>query len=282
MRIAFGTAVALCAATLYGLGIVIQAGAARSAPASDVLRVRLLTRLLRSGRFLAGAVAIVAGWALQVVALLYAPLTVVQPALAATVVVVLLLARRLLDEPVGRTAAFAAGAIAAGIAAIAAVAPARSSGHASTGVLLAAVGVMGAIGVAPMVGRGSRYAVRWVPVSAGVAFALSSIATKLVTDAGTARPASAAAWLVVTVLSSAAGGIAELSALRSGPAVAVVPVVFATETLVPVVTAPALFGEHWAVSTGGRAGLVLALAAVAAGVVALGRTHAVSAWMEPS
>src|SRR5579871_2134088 len=215
MRIAFGTAVALCAAAMFGLGIVIQARAARAAPASDVLRVRLLARLLRSRRFLVGGIAIVAGWVLQVVALLFAPLTVVQPALAATVVVVLVLARRLLDEPVGRTAAVAACAIVAGIAAIAFVAPARSSGHAGTGVLLASVGIMAAVGAAPIVARGSRHAVRWVPLSAGVAFALSSITTKLVTDAGTARPATAAAWLAVTALASATGGIDELSALRS-------------------------------------------------------------------
>ena len=282
MRIAIGTVLALCAAAMFGLGIVIQAGAARTTPAADVLRVRLLVRLLRSPRFLAGGIAIFAGWALQVGALLFAPLTVVQPALAATVVVVLVLARRLLDEPVGGREVVAAGAIVAGIAAIAAVAPARTSGHAGPVVLLASVGAMAAVGVAPIVARRSRHAVRWVPVSAGVAFALSSIATKLVTDAGTGRPAAAAGWLAVTALSSAAGGIAELSALRSGRAVAVVPIVFATETLVPVIAAPALFGEHWAVSDGARAGLALALAAVAAGVVALGRTHAVSVWMEPS
>jgi drug/metabolite transporter (DMT)-like permease len=282
MRIAVGTAVALCAAAMFGLGIVIQAHAARAAPASDVLRVRLLARLLRSQRFLAGVAAILAGWLLQVIALLLAPLTVVQPALAATVVVVLVLARRLLDEPVGRRETLAAAAIVAGIAVTAAVAPDRTSGHAGGGVLLASAGVMAAVGAAPIVARRSRHAVRWVPVSAGVAFALASIATKLVTDAGTDHPFAAAAWLAVTALASAVGGIDELSALRAGPAVAVVPVVFATETLVPVITAPVLFGEHWAVSAGARAGLVLALAAVAAGVVALGRTHAVSVWMEPS
>jgi drug/metabolite transporter (DMT)-like permease len=282
MRIAIGTAVALCAAAMYGLGIVVQAGAARAVPEQDVLRVRLLARLLRSRRFLAGYAAILAGWALQVAALLFAPLTVVQPALAATVVVVLVLARRLLDEPVGRREVMAAGVIVAGIAAIAAIAPGRTSHEAGSGTLLASVGVMAAVGAAPIVARGSRHAMRLVPVSAGVAFALSSIATKLVTDAGTGRPAAAAAWLAVVVLASAAGGIDELSALRSGSAVAVVPVVFATETLLPVLTAPLLFGEHWTASGGGRAGLVLALAAVAAGVVGLGRTHAVSAWMEPS
>jgi hypothetical protein len=282
MRIALGTVVALCAATMFGLGIVIQARAARGAPAADVLRVRLLVWLLRSPRFLAGGAAILAGWGLQVVALLFAPLTVVQPALAASVVVVLVLARRLLDEPVGRREALAACAIVAGIAAIAAVAPARSSEQAGSGVLLPSIGVMAAVGIAPIVARGWRNAVRWVPVAGGVAFALSSIATKLVTDAGTGRPAAAAAWVLVTALASAAGGIDELSALRSRPAVAVVPVVFATETLVPVITAPALFGEHWAVSDGARAGLVVALAAVAAGVFALGRTPAVAGWMEPS
>ena len=81
-----GTALAVAAATMFGLGTVLQAEIAATAPAADALRVRLLVRLARSPRWLAGAVVTLVGWALQVAALLLAPVTVVQPALAFTVV----------------------------------------------------------------------------------------------------------------------------------------------------------------------------------------------------
>lgn len=280
MRVVAGTAVALVAATMFALGIVLQAGAAREAPAGDDLRVRLLVRLMRSSRWLAGAGVVVAGWCLQAAALLLAPLTVVQPALAFTVVVVVLLAAPLLDEAVGRREALAACAIATGIGAIAVVSPSRSGTAAATGPVLAGVAVLAAFAALPMAARASGRGIRWVPAAAGVAFALSSIATKLLTDAGAGRAPAALAWLAVTALTGALGGINEMTALRTRPAVAVIPVVFTIETLLPVAVAPAMFGERWAASTAHRAALALALAAVAAGVVALGRTRALAAAME--
>src|SRR5689334_21722171 len=77
---------------MFGLGTVLQAEIAATAPAADALRVRLLVRLARSPRWLAGAVVTLVGWALQVAALLLAPGTVVQPGVACRVVAVLVLA----------------------------------------------------------------------------------------------------------------------------------------------------------------------------------------------
>jgi len=49
--------------------------------------------------------------------------------------------------------------------------------------------------------------------------------------------------------------------------------VLATQTLIPVAFAPALFGETWPGSAGRRLGLAAAIAAVAGGAVVLGRAR---------
>ena len=48
----------------------------------------------------------------------------------------------------------------------------------------------------------------------------------------------AAAWAASTALASGVGVLSEMSALQSRPAIQVAPVVFVTQTLVPVVLAP--------------------------------------------
>ncbi len=272
-----GTALALAAATMFGLGIVLQAEVAAAAPAADALRVRLLVRLAHSPRWIAGAVVTLAGWGLQVAALLLAPVTVVQPALAFTVVAVLVLAWLMTDERLARRELTAACVLAAGIAAVAALSPARSGGHAPAGPLAAVVILLAAVGAAPLARRRSAWGAQLLPVAAGAAFALSAITTKLMTDAGTGAPEAAAAWLAATAIASAVGGIDELSAFRTAGAATVAPLVLATETLIPVALAPALFGETWAESAARRGGLAVAIAAVAAGAVVLGRARAVAA-----
>ena len=272
-----GTALAIAAATMFGLGIVLQAEVAAAAPAAAALRVRLLVRLARSPRWLAGAVVTLIGWSLQVAALLLAPVTVVQPALAFTVVAVLVLAWAMTDERLGRRETAAACVLAAGIAAVAALSPARSAGHAAAGPLAAVIAVLAAVGAAPLVRRRSVWVSRLLPVAAGAAFALSAITTKLLTDAGTGAAAAAAAWLVATALASAVGAIDELSAFRTAGAATVAPLVLATETLIPVALAPVLFGETWPESAARRLGLALA---VAAGAVVLGRARGFASVVE--
>jgi len=213
-----GTALALASATMFALGIVLQAEVAAVAPAADALRMRLLVRLARSPRWLAGAVATLAGWSLQVAALVLAPVTVVQPAHAFTVVAVLVLAWAMAGERLGRRETAAACVLAGGIAVIAALSPARTAGHAAAGPLAAVVIVLTVAGAAPLLRRRSVWAARLLPVAAGAAFALSAITTKLLTDAGTGAPATVAFWLATTAAVSAIGAVDELSAFRTAGA----------------------------------------------------------------
>jgi len=272
-----GTALALASATMFALGIVLQAEVAAVAPAADALRMRLLVRLARSPRWLAGAVATLAGWSLQVAALVLAPVTVVQPAHAFTVVAVLVLAWAMAGERLGRRETAAACVLAGGIAVIAALSPARTAGHAAAGPLAAVVIVLTVAGAAPLLRRRSVWAARLLPVAAGAAFALSAITTKLLTDAGTGAPATVAFWLATTAAVSAIGAVDELSAFRTAGASTVAPVVLATETLIPVALAPVIFGETWPESAARRAGLAIAILAVVGGAVVLGRARGFAA-----
>ena len=52
-------------------------------------------------------------------------------------------------------------------------------------------------------------------------------------------------WGLSTAAASGVGVLSEMSALQSRPAIQVAPVVFVTQTVVPVVLAPLLFGERF-------------------------------------
>ena len=80
--LALGIAAAVGASLLYNTSIALQALEAREVPAEHSLRPSLLGRLLRNRRWLGATALGLLGWPLEIVALLLAPLTVVQPCLA--------------------------------------------------------------------------------------------------------------------------------------------------------------------------------------------------------
>src|SRR6201997_4931956 len=102
-----GIAAAVGASTLYSLGIALQAMDAKQAPHEEHLRLALAWGLVRRARWLLGTGLSVLGWPLQVVALLLAPLVVVQPALAAGLLVLMFLGERMLREHARRSEALA-------------------------------------------------------------------------------------------------------------------------------------------------------------------------------
>src|ERR1700693_246842 len=131
VELVLGIGAAIGASSLYSLGIALQATAAKEAPREDHLRLALARNLLGRARWLAGTGLSILGWPLQVVALLLAPLVVVQPALAVGLVVLLFLAQRMVGEHAGRNEHLAMGAIVLGVVGIALTAPPRTDGHAS-------------------------------------------------------------------------------------------------------------------------------------------------------
>src|SRR3954465_7797114 len=110
-----GIALAAGAACCFDGAVALQAVEAR-AVGERTVGAGLLRSLIARPRWLAATVRGGAGWALRVAALSLAPLTVVQPALALGLVLLLALGRRLLGEPVRPRDYAAVGAVPAGAA----------------------------------------------------------------------------------------------------------------------------------------------------------------------
>src|SRR6202049_193444 len=124
-----GILAAIGASTLYSLGIALQAMDAKEAPREEHLRLALVWSLLRRARWQAGTGLSILGGPLQIVALLLAPLTVVQPALAVGLLVLIFLAQRMLGEHAGRYEYLAIGAIVIGVVGAGVTAPPRNTTH---------------------------------------------------------------------------------------------------------------------------------------------------------
>ncbi len=265
--VVLGALAACSASALYNLGVALQAADARAAPVGHALRPALLVHLLRRPRWLAGTALGIAGWPLHAAALLLAPLTVVQPALAAGLVLLLAIGACSLHQPVTRRDVIGVVAIVAGIACLAAAAPGAADQAAGGPAVVPALVAIAACALAPYVVPAAR---RATPLAAGAAFAWSGIATKFVADALSRHDwAAALVWTLGTALSAGLALLSEMTALRRAPAARVAPVVLAAQVGIPVLTAPLLTGERWTHAPLGPAGILAALAAVIAGGVVL-------------
>jgi hypothetical protein len=277
-----GILAAVGASTLYSLGIALQALDAKQTPHDEHLRLALAWGLVRRARWLLGTGLSILGFPLQVVALLLAPLVVVQPALAAGLLVLLFLAQRMLGEHAGREEHLATFAIVAGVIGAGLTAPPRSTTHTSQQLTITLVLV--GLGVASML----PYALRALRrpnaavtmIGAGLAFGWSGVATKLASDdlAGH-HLLPATAWALSTAAASGVGVLSEMSALQSRPAIQVAPVVFVTQTVIPVVLAPLLLGESFSATPLGGVPLGISLAVLIGAAALLARSPLLVALM---
>jgi drug/metabolite transporter (DMT)-like permease len=276
-----GLLLALVASAMFNVAVAVQALDARALPRDLGLKFSLLRELARRRRWRLGIGLAVLGWPLHTAALGVAPLTAVQPALAAGLLILLFVAARTLGEPVGRREVAAVLLIVGGEAGVAWAAPDRSATHSHGSGLAAALLCLAFVALLPYLLRGRRAAGGLATVmSAGVAFALSGFVTKLVSD-DLSSGALFTAWLWANLVGAAAviGVLSENTALQSRPASQVAPLVFSAQTVLPVLLAPLVGGEDWGHTPLGGAAVLLALAAVVAGVALIARSRAVGSLM---
>jgi drug/metabolite transporter (DMT)-like permease len=272
-----GFLVALGAAACFDSAYAVQALEARTVDKSHALRASLLGQLLRRPRWVASMLLIGAGYALQIVALGMASLTLVQPVLALGLLLLLYLGWRVLGERVGRREIGAVLAILAGVTAIALAAPERVETVGLGWDTALALAVLGSAVVAPFALRtfGLGHPMALV-LAAGAGDAWGAFVTKLVADElSRGRVAFAIALGLAAVLAGLLAVTSEMSALQSLPATRVAPVVLVMQIVIPVLLAPLLVGEDWGATPGGGAVLVAGLLAVAGGTVTLGSSPAV-------
>jgi drug/metabolite transporter (DMT)-like permease len=199
-----------------------------------------------------------------------APLTIVQPALALGLVLLLVLGARLLHEPVRPRDFGAVATIAAGLALLAWAAPEPHHANASTVTLAVALGALALIAFVPWLAQARGFALVF---AAGCAYAASGLTSTLLADAlrDTDIP-RIVGWAVATAIVAGLGLAEEMGALQRVGAARVAAGAFALQTAVPVLLAPAVAGEHWQRPVPILAGLVLVLG----GSLGLGAARAVT------
>jgi drug/metabolite transporter (DMT)-like permease len=282
LALTLGILAAFAAATFYSLGFALQATEAREAPGEEHLRLALARRLVTRVRWLGGTGLSVLGWPLQLLALSLAPLVVVAPAMAMGLPVLMVFGERMLGERAGRYEHLAVGAIVLGVIGIGLCAPPRTDVHAHWSTLALVLTLLALASLLPyaLLRLGRTFALVTM-LGAGFAFGWSAVATKLASDdLHHGYLVVAAAWGLSTAGASAIASLSEMSSLQSRPAILVAPVVFVTQTVVPVVLAPLLFGEHFDATPLHGWPLIAALAVLVAGAAALTRSPLLLALME--
>jgi drug/metabolite transporter (DMT)-like permease len=217
-------------------------------------------------------------WPLQVLALALAPITVVQPLLSTTVLVLLAVARVKLHERVGMREAAGALAIVVGLGAVVWAAPrhtVRDPEALRVAVPLLVVG-LGAV-CAYLAARMRPRAQLSLVVGAGLAYAWVDFVNKLLADAlSSGRWILAIIWLAATVAMGGLAFLEETTDLQRRPAVTVAPVIGAVHDPLPVLMALAARVEVWG-SAPHLVGLLIGgLALIATGAGILGGSKAVA------
>ncbi len=280
--LALGILAAVGASVLYNTSIALQALEARDVPHEHSLRISLIGKLVRNPKWLGATALGLLGWPLEIVALLLAPLTVVQPCLVSGLIVLLWLVATTLGETPGRREFVAVGAIVLGVAGVAWAAPDRTTDHAGTVAIAVALGLVAIPIALPYLLRRRGSAIGLLAVlSAGCGYAWTAIASKLLTDelaAGTLL--IAVVWLATALASEGLALLSEMSALQRRPATHVAPVMFAVQVLVPVILAPLIFEEKWSTTPLDGAALVAFMAVALAGTTLLASSRVVGAVIE--
>jgi drug/metabolite transporter (DMT)-like permease len=274
-----GIALATGASTLYSLGIAVQALDARDTGVEHALRISLLTHLMTRARWLFGTGMTALGWPLQILALNYVGLVVVQPTLASGLLVLLLAGERMLGESPGRRELLAVGAIIAGVAGIAALAPGHNTRHVHGVAVIVVLALLGAAAFTPFILQlAGRPIANATMIGAGLAFAWSGLVNQFVADAGhNGHWWTAISWAAGAAAAALVGLTCEMSALQRRPAILVAPVVFAVQTVVPIGLAPLVLHTSFIDSPLDGIPLLGCLGVLLAGAITIARSPALLA-----
>ena len=272
------TVVLITAAALTAnLGVVLTALEARRQPAGQSLRVGLLVGLVKRPLWRLAALLDLSGWGLKTGALLVAPVTIVAPAMALGLFVLVVFSALVLKEKPRASTLIGIALLAGGVALVALHAPPREVSIAGPLPWLICAGLLlaGALWIFVARARGAHLDVRVMALSCGCAWALNGILSKLMADSiDTSRWALLGIAFISAFTVGGIGYLAKTSALQAGEATTVESIVGVVNTLVPVALAPVLFGEDWPTRPASAAQLTIGLILVGIGVWLLTHTTA--------
>ena len=261
---------AVGAAIAINAGYVIQHGGLSAAPRLEWRRpLAAVAALLRSRRWVAGALLGYAGLGLELVALAALPLSTVQAAVGAGLVVVAVLARAAGGAPLGRAAPLGAALAIAALVVLALVTPAPVAVRPSPAPWALVAGAAVVIAAAALAARRLPSAMG-LALAAGLLYGMTSIAMAVLAPSLAGKPpalAAAAAAVPIGVVVTAAGFLSFQRALQRGRPLPVVTAMMAAMDVVAIAGGIVVLGDPLAAGTGARAAQLAALALIAASAV---------------
>jgi drug/metabolite transporter (DMT)-like permease len=228
-----GIVVALLCAVVTQLGFLCKHRGANHAPDVDMRRPLQSAGALFRSRWFAFGMAVAGGaFALHVVALSAAPLSLVQAVLSTGVVILAVLGNRIFGCRVTPRQWVGAGLTAAGLLLLVATLPASDSGAGfALPALIAFEAGMLALGTlliaAPRLGAPSHHHGAVLGASAGTLMGVSDVAIKALTGESGLWAVLASPWLPIAVLAGALAFLASARGFQQGEAI---PVIACTST----------------------------------------------------
>ena len=287
--IVLGAAIAFASAVANALALVLQAMEARHSPPEQGSSFGLLVGLARRPRWLLGTALVIIAWPLQILALSFAPVTVVQPIFASFQLVLLALARFWLKERAGLRELCGALGIAAGVSVLIIAAPQRTVLHPPAARLAPPLLLLAAVTIGLHLlarqsrrrGDQQRFAGLELTIGAGLGYAWADLVDKLVSNnIGLHHWLTATLWLSGVVGMGVLAFVSEQTALQQRPASSVGPLVGALQEPLPVIFALWSGLEIWQGGPVRAAGLVAGLLLVGAGATVIARSTAVNRVIE--
>jgi drug/metabolite transporter (DMT)-like permease len=273
------TVVALAAACFLGIGFVIQQHAAYREPLGEMLRLRLLVRLVRQPVWLLGVGAMVAGQALGAVALDESDVGWVEPLLATSLIFALVMAHLLYREPLNRRIWIGGLLVSGGAAAFLALGRphgGQQAGPESPRWLAAAIVVALAAALVAVAGPAAlRTKAMLLAASAGLLYGLEDALTRssLLTLGEAGAGAVTRSWQPYALVT--AGVFALLlaqSAFDAAPLRVSLPASTAAEPVTGILLGIYVFAERLEVDPAALAAEVGGLVMMVTGIVVLGRS----------
>lgn len=269
---------ALCAAVFAAVGIVVRQRATMDVPAEKGVSTVMLRTLLRRKLWWAGTASAVAGYVFQALALGFGSLLLVQPVLVSALLFALPLSARLAHRKVSRAEWVWALLLTGALTVFVALARASTGTYSVSVTTTITVAVVCAAAVTLCVLLATR-SNDWrravlLALAVGVMFGVVAVLTKIVmhtiTDGSVLTALTTPALYLVVTLGVVAT-LLQQSAFHAGSLQTSVPTMLVLEPVVAVVLGSVVLGEHLSITGWEPVALSVAVGAMAAATIALGR-----------
>src|SRR6202035_3181467 len=261
MTLDLGIVLALACAFVANLGFFYKYRGANSVGKVDMRHPLRSGRTLFSSKWFAiGMLVATASWALHAAALALAPMSVVQVALAAGVVLIAVMADRMFGFKVGRRQWLGLWLTAAGLVMLGLTLPAMHGAHshfsdpAMISFEAGLFGLGGLLIMGPRMGGPSEHHGMMLGAASGILFGVSDTAIKALTGIVGAHGLLAlllSPWLAVALVASVAAFYASAKGLQDGDAVPVIAVTGTAANIAGIAGGIIVFGDPVAASPTG-------------------------------